>query len=125
MPPARPAVQHRLTDAQAGLLERHKGGLLRAASMLAARNSMAPTDIMFVLADCKGRIGRALAAAIPSASIGPVLLPGRAAELDAWVERLAQHGPVWDLRSASLGIPVIVIDAHDAMAVVRLDERPS
>jgi len=113
-------VQHGLTGRQAQLLERHNGGLLRAASVLAAKNGMAPADIMFTLADRGGRIGRALGAALPIASIGPVVLPGRAAELTGWVERLAVHGPVWDLQDGSTGIPVIVIDERDAMAVVRL-----
>jgi hypothetical protein len=91
--------------------------------MLAARNSMAPTDIMFVLADPAGRIGGALRAAVPVAAIGPVVLPGRAAELSAWTQRLALHGPVWDLSEGTTGIPVVVIDVHDAMAVVRVVEK--
>jgi hypothetical protein len=78
---------------------------------------------MFTLADRKGRIGNALSAALPSSAIGPVVLPGRAAELSGWVERLAMHGAVWDFRDGSIGIPVIVIDADDVMAVVRLGEH--
>lgn len=120
-PPAH--VQHGLTEAQARLLERYERGLLRAASRLAVKNGMAPTDIMFVIADSTGRIGGALRSALPVAAIGPVVLPGRAAELDAWVERFAIHGPVWDLRSGSSGISVVVIDAYDVMAVVRLVEQ--
>lgn len=115
-----PVVQHLLTAAQAQLLERHKNGLLRAASTLSAKNGMAPTDIMFTLADRTGRLGRALGAAVPVSAIGPVVLPGRAPELATWVERLAVHGPVWDLTQGSSGILVLVIDKHDAMAVVRV-----
>jgi hypothetical protein len=124
MRPARPTVQHALTELQAQLLARHKGGLLKAASRLAMKNGMAPTDILFVLADSTGRIGGALRAVVPVASIGPVVLPGRATDLHAWVARLAIHGPIWDLRGGPLGIPVLVIDEHDAMAVVRLNEHP-
>jgi hypothetical protein len=123
MPKPAPDVQHVLTAAQAWLLERHKNGLLRAASTLSAKNGMAPTDMMFTLADRKGRIGRVLGDAVPVSAIGPVALPGRAAELNAWVQRLAVHGPVWDLSGPITGIPVIVIDEHDAMAVVRLGEQ--
>jgi hypothetical protein len=115
-------VQHDITTAQAQLLARHNGGLLRAASMLAAKNGMAPADVMFTLADRGGRIGRALGAAVPVSAIGPAVLPGRAAELDAWVQRLALHGPVWDCTGGSTGIAVVLIDEHDAMAVVRLAE---
>jgi hypothetical protein len=118
----RPTVQRGLTDGQAGLLERHRSGLLRLAAELARRSGVGLTDIMFTLADRNGRIGRALSAAVPGPAIGPVVLPGRAAELDVWVERLAVHGPVWDFTGGSTGIPVIVIDADDSMAVVRLAE---
>lgn len=127
VPPARglmrvrPTVQHRLTDAQARLLERHEQGLRRLASTLAMRNGLDLTEIMFTIADRKGRIGRALSAALPT-SIGPVVLPGRAAELSAWVARFAVHGPVWDFTDGKKGIAVIVIDQHDNMAVVRLPE---
>lgn len=125
---SRPTVQHRLTDTQACLLERHERGLRRLAATLAQRNGMRSADIMFTLADRKGRIGRALSAALSMASIasiGPIVLPGRAAELAAWVERLAVHGPVWDFTDGSPGIPVIVIDANDTMAVVRHVEHSS
>ena len=113
-------VQHQLTVAQAQLLERHQNGLERAAVELARRNALRPVDVMFLLADRRGRMGGALAAALPDTSIGPVVLPGRARELDAWVERLALHGPVWDFSGGSTGIPVVVIDADDVMAVRRI-----
>jgi len=117
-----PVVQHGLTTGQTALLERHRTGLLRLASELARRNGLNSGDIMFTIADRNGRIGGALSAALPGPAIGPVVLPGRAAELDAWVQRLALHGPVWDFTGGSTGIPVIVIDADDVMAVVRLAE---
>ena len=120
---SRPTVQHRLTAAQACLVERHERGLRRLADTLAAKNCVRSMDLMFVLADPAGRIGGALRAALPTASIGPVVLPGRAAELSEWVARLAIHGPVWDFSAASAGIPVIVVDADDSMAVARLDEH--
>lgn len=113
-------VQHGLTGRQAQLLERHNGGLLRAASVLAAKNDMAAADIMFVMAERRGRIGGALGAALPLAAIGPVVLPGRAAELQAWIQRLAVHGPIWDCTGANEGIAIILIDQHDAMALCRL-----
>lgn len=114
-------VLHRLTDAQTLLLERHRRGLERVAVHLAARNRMRQNDLMFTVADRKGRIGQALKAALPAASIGPVVLPARAAELSAWLERLALHGPVLDLTGGgSSGIPVIVIDENDAMALCRI-----
>jgi hypothetical protein len=120
----RAVVQHHLTAAQARLLERHERGLRRLASTLSARNGVKVVEIMLTLADRKGRIGRALSAALPT-SIGPVVLPGRAAELGAWVARLAVHGPVWHFTEGTNGIPVIVIDQHDVMAVVRLLEPSS
>jgi hypothetical protein len=119
----RPIVQRGLTDGQTKLLERHERGLRRLASELETRNGLTSGDIMFVIADPKGRIGDALSAALPMPTIGPVVLPGRAADLDAWVERLALHSPVWDFTEGPAGIPVIVIDEHDAMAVVHLGER--
>jgi len=118
-----PVVQPGLTRGQTGLLDRHRTGLLRLASELARRNGLNSGDIMFTIADRNGRIGHALSAALPGTAIGPVVLPGRAVELDAWVERLALHGPVWDFSGGSTGIPVVVIDADDVMAVVRLVER--
>lgn len=118
----RPVVRHGLTRGQTALLERHRTGLLRLASELARRNGLNSGDILFTIADRNGRIGRALSAALPGLAIGPVVLPGRAVELDAWVKRLALHGPVWDFTGGSVGIPVIAIDADDAMAVVRLGE---
>lgn len=124
MAASRPTVQHAPTAAQTRLLERHERGLRRLAGELAARNGMQAYEVMFVVADRQGRIGRALSAALPKASIGPVVLPGRAGELEAWVERLALHGPVWDLLEGSTGIPVVVVDEHDAMAVVCLGESP-
>jgi hypothetical protein len=117
-----PVVQHALTKGQTALLDRHCTGILRLASELARRNGLNSDDIMFTIADRNGRIGHALNAALPGPAIGPVVLPGRAAELDAWVQRLALHGPVWDFTGGSTGIPVIVIDADDSMAVVRLAE---
>lgn len=118
----RPVV-HALTLAQARLLERHRQGLLRLAAELAQRSGMETGDIVFTVADRQGRIGRALSAALPAASIGPVVLPGRAAELSAWVERLAVHGPVWDLTGGASGIALVVIDADDVIAVVRVVEQ--
>lgn len=120
---SRPNVQHTLTEAQARLLARHARGLRRLAGSLAVKNGFRPEEIMFVLADRTGRIGRAISATLSIASIGPSVLPGRAAELDAWVERLAIHGPVWDLSGVTTGIPVVVVDADDVMAVVRLVEH--
>jgi hypothetical protein len=119
---AGPFVRHGLTTGQTALLDRHRRGLLRLASELATRNGLNSHDIMFTIADRNGRTGRALSAALPGLAIGPVVLPGRAVELDAWVKRLALHGPVWDFTRGSIGIPAIVIDADDAMAVVRLGE---
>lgn len=123
MPTAKPVVQHCLTESQAGLLARHRQGLSRLASTLAAKNGLASTDILLVLADRKGRIGHALNAVSRAGSIGPAVLPGRAAELDAWVERLAVLGPVSNLTGGSTGIPVIVVDRDDSMAVVRLGQE--
>jgi len=119
----RPLVQHELTAAQARLLERHERGLRRLADTLAAKNGMRPADIMFVIADRRGLIGKALSAALSTPAIGAVVLPGRAVELAAWVECLAMHGPVWELRRSLSGMPTIVIDSNDVMAVVRLVEH--
>ena len=120
---SRPTVPHTLTEAQARLLVRHARGLRRLADVLAVKNGLRPEQIMFVLADRNGRTGRAIIATLSIASIGPPVLPGRAAELDAWVEQFAIHGPVWDLSGATTGIPVIIVDADDVMAVVRLVEH--
>lgn len=125
MPGAGPIVQHGLTVGQEQLLKRHERGLLRLAVELAARNGLEATEVMFVLADRKGRLGRALSTALATASIGPVVLPGRAFEREAWVAGLALHGPVWDLTDGTTGTPVVVVDEHDAMAVIHLVERSS
>ncbi len=118
-----PVVRYALTEAQAQLLERHERGLRRLASELARRSAVEPVDIMFTIADRRGLIGKALSAALSTPAIGPVVLPGRAVELAAWVGRFALHGPVWHFLGATTGIPVVVIDEHDVMAVVRLVER--
>jgi hypothetical protein len=120
MPAPRPVVQHSLTEAQVRLLDRHERGLRSVASELANRNGLAPKDIVFILADRKGRIGRALGAAVSVSAIGPVVLPGRAAELQAWIQRLAVQGPVWDCTATDDGIAAIVIDHDDAMALCRV-----
>jgi len=117
---SRPLVQQSLTCAQERLLERHRRGLLCMAVQLARRNGVEPTEIMLTIADRKGRVGRALSAALPRASIGPVVLPSRAAELEEWFERLARHGPVWDFTRGDAGIAIIVIDHEDHMAVCRM-----
>ena len=109
-----------LTDAQRRLVERHRSGLVRLALNLATRGNMDPTDVLLLVADSSGRIGRALARALPDPTIGPVVLPGKACELEAWVTSLAIHGPVWDVRNAHGRIEVIVIDARDCMAVTRV-----
>ena len=76
---------------------------------------------MFVVADARGRIGGTLRVSLPLSSIGPVVLPGRAAELEGWIERLALQGPVWDCTGGSKGgIAVILVDEGDAMAVARI-----
>lgn len=116
---SRATVKRHLTVGQARLLSCHRQGLERAAVELAWRNAIRPIDIMFVLADRKGRIGRTLAKALPVTSIGPVVLPGRARELEAWVEHLALYGPLWEFSDGSTGIPVVVIDSDDLMAVLR------
>ncbi|HEY0467626.1 MAG TPA: hypothetical protein VGC79_25675 [Polyangiaceae bacterium] len=110
-------MQHGLTVDQDRLLERHHLGLAKLALVLAAKTGAQSTDIMFVIADRRGRLGSALGALLPVASIGAVVLPGRAAELGAWVEQLALHGPVWDCAGGGFGIAVIVIDEHDKMAL--------
>lgn len=119
----RQVVQHGLTEAQLQLLKRHERALLRLADELARRGGLEPTSVMFVLADPRGRMGGALGAALPLATIGPVILPGRAELLAAWVEQLATYAPVWDLQGNVDGLTTIVIDESDAIAIVRVALR--
>jgi hypothetical protein len=119
-----PRVLHELTEPQSGLLRRHERALLRLADEFARRNGSDVFSIMFVLlADSRGRIGGALRASVSLRTVGPVVLPARAAQLEAWAEQLGKHAPVWDLQGTSDGIVVVVIDANDAIAVTRID-RP-
>ena len=119
-----PRVQHEPNEDQSRLVKRHKRALLRLAQQLAQRSGVDAVAIMFVVADARGRIGGALRAALPLPTIGPVVLPARAEQLEAWVEQLARYAPVWDLRGTSDGLVVILIDEKDAMAVTRVHKRP-
>ena len=87
------------TQAQALLLDRHEPALRRVAHALATRNKIAPTCILFVLADPRGRIGAALQQAISIPRLGPVL----------------------DCTGSRRGIPVIVIDRNDDQALLRIE----
>lgn len=118
-----PRVLHELTEPQSRLVKRHERALRRLADEFAQRNGFDALSIMFILADTCGRIGAALRAAVPLPSIGPVVLPARAAQLDAWAAQLGKHAPVWDLQGASHGIAVIVIDENDVIAVTRIDRQ--
>jgi hypothetical protein len=118
-----PRILHELTESQSRLVKRHERALLRLADELARRNGFDVWSIMFVIADTRGRIGGALRAAVPLPSIGPVVLPARAAQLEAWAAELGKHAPVWDLQGARDGISVIVIDEKDAIAVTRIDRQ--
>jgi hypothetical protein len=118
-----PGVLHELTEPQSRLVKRHGRALRRLADELARRNGLGALSIMFVLADTRGRIGAAFRAAVPLPSIGPVVLPARAAQLEAWTAQLGKYAPVWDLRGVCDGIVVIVIDENDAIAVTRIDRQ--
>ncbi len=117
-------MQHDLTEAQFQLVKRHERALLRLAGELARRGGFDANSIMFVLADARGRIGGALRAAVPLAAIGPVVLPGRSAQLGAWVEQIARFTPVWDFQGRADGLVVIVVDEDDAAAVTRIERPP-
>jgi hypothetical protein len=110
-------MPHGLTKKQAQLLNRYRNGVLRAALALSAKNGIGVADVMFVLADQRGRIGGTLRTALPVTSIGPALVPCRVGELSTWTEQLALHGPVWDCRTGQGEIVVIVVDEEDAMSV--------
>lgn len=117
-------MQHELTEAQFQLVRRHERALLRLAGELARRGGFDANSIMFVLADVHGRIGGALRAAVPLAAIGPVVLPGRAAQLHSWVEQIARFTPVWDFRGRADSLVVIVVDENDAAAVTHIEGLP-
>jgi hypothetical protein len=119
-----PLVLHELTESQSHLVKRHERALLRLTDELAQRNGVEATAIMFVLADTNGRIGGAIRAAVRLRAIGPVVLPGRAEQLEAWVEHLARYAPVWDFQGKTDGLLVIVIDENDAVAVTRIERPP-
>jgi hypothetical protein len=118
-----PRVLHELTEPQSRLVKRHGRALRRLADELARRNGFDVLSIMFVLADTRGRIGGALRVALPLPALGPVVLPARAAQLEAWAEQLGRHAPVWDLQGTGDGIVVIVIDENDAIAVTRVGRQ--
>jgi len=109
------------TQAQALLLDRHEPALRRVAHALATRNKIAPTCILFVLADPRGRIGAALQQAISIPRLGPVVLPSHASSLSAWIDKLTGLGPVLDCTGSRRGIPVIVIDRNDDQALLRIE----
>lgn len=116
-----PRVLHQLTELQSRLVKRHGRALRRLADELARRNGFDPLWVMFILADTRGRIGGALRAAVPLSAIGPVVLPARAAQLEAWAAQLGKHAPVWDFQGVNDGIVVIVIDENDAITVTRIE----
>lgn len=118
-----PRVLHELTESQSRLVKRHERALLRLADELARRNGFDAFSIMFILGDTRGRIGGALRAAVPAPAIGPIVLPGKTEQLQAWVEQLARYAPVWDLQSTVAGVVAIVIDENDSMAVTTIGGR--
>ena len=117
-------MQHELTEAQCRLVKRHERALLRLADELVRRSGFDASSMAFVLADARGRTGGALRAAMPLATIGPVVLPGRAAQLHSWVEQIARFTPVWDFQGRADGLVVIVVDQNDAAAVTSIERMP-
>lgn len=116
-------VQHRLTEPQSHLLARHRRALIRLAGELARRGGVHVGSVMFVLADVQGHVGAALRAALAWPTVGAVVLPSAASQLEAWTEQLARHAPVWDLQATRNGTIVIVIDKADAIAVTRVSHE--
>ena len=115
----------RLTDAQACLLDRHRRGILRLASVLGAKSGVHPDGLMFVLADLQSHVASAIRELLPTAAPlkEAVVVPGLAMELPKWIERLAVSGPVWDCTALDTGILIIVIDEANTMAVFRLPDQ--
>lgn len=114
-----------LTPGQVRLLKRHQRGLLMVAHVLAAKVGRAPTDLMFVIAHRESNVGRLAQEQLGGRLVAgseAVVVPGLASELVTWLTRLALAGPVVDCTSASAGIAIIVIDHHDEMTLVRLQD---
>jgi len=110
-----------LTVGQARLLDRHRRGLSRLPEVLAAKSGGHPNGLMFVLAGRGSHIASVIRELFPTVALcnDAVVVPGLAAELPRWIERLAVSGPVWDCTASSTGIPVLLIDGLDAMALLR------
>jgi hypothetical protein len=111
-----------LTEGQTRLLDRHRRGILRLASTLGAKSGVRPDDLMFVLAGRQSNMASVVRELFPGvlAERDAVVVPGLAKELTKWIERLAVSGPVWDCTTSSAGLPVIVIDAANTMALIRI-----
>jgi hypothetical protein len=111
-----------LTVGQVRLLARHRRGLLRLAQVLAAKSGVCPADLMFVLANSQSQFASAVRELFPNTLRvkEAVIIPGLAKELAKWIERLAVSGPVWNSTASSEGIPVILIDDENTMALVRI-----
>jgi hypothetical protein len=110
-----------LTVGQARLIARHRRGILRLAEVLAAKSGVHPNGLMFVLAARQSNIASVIRELFPGAIAvkDTVVVPGLVEELTKWIERLAVSGPVWDCTASSTGIPVLLIDDLDAIALLR------
>jgi hypothetical protein len=110
-----------LTVGQARLLARHRRGILRLAEVLGAKSGVHPNGLMFVLAGQRSNMASVIGELFPSVALGKetVIVPGLATELPKWIERMAVSGPVWDCTASSTGIPVLLIDDLDAIALLR------
>ena len=89
--------------------------------MLGARAGVHPNGLMFVLAGRGSHVAGVIRELFPTVALcnDAVVVPGLAAELPKWIERLAVSGPVWNSTTSSEGVPVILIDRLDAMTLLQ------
>ncbi|MEI9948254.1 MAG: hypothetical protein WDO74_04570 [Pseudomonadota bacterium] len=124
--PTRPrnrVLRDGLTSAQAELLTRYRRGLVRLAGVLAVKLGVNPTDVIFLLAHERSKVGVVvqgqLGGRVLPGSLA-VVVPGLVQELPTWIERLALSGPVYDCTRSEQGVAVLVFDEHNEMTLVRL-----
>jgi len=111
-----------LRESLARLLAGHRRGVVRLAKVLGARAGVHPNGLMFVLAARQSNIASVIRELFPSVALSKegVIVPGLASELPKWTERLEVSGPVWNCSVSPEGIPVVLIDDSNDMALCRL-----
>lgn len=78
---------------------------------------------MFLLAHTGSKVGRLALSGIGRQGVpgaDAVVIPGLTCELVPWIERLALAGPVVDCTQSDEGVPIVVVDECNEMALCRI-----